>query len=1062
MDGRFSSQGAWGVALTLTLVIFAGCSDDKLDGSLTADSASTPPTSASDVQLTDTTAETDAVFTANDGAPSTPETISADVPQTDVVGDTTSAATDAVTGAVDSTGGGASTSTQVGPAGGLVKGPGGVQLAIPPGALSEPVVIEIAVLTAPADTKSFAYTTPTISLKPDGLQLAASVTLTLVYDPTKLPKDVAPTLQVVHYLAAKGALMAGMPDEPPQTLDVHDVPSAQIDSAAKTISVPLWHFSNYAAGATAGHIVFQTQQSGPDALRVIGHSNGFASTTARSAKTSHIVLHHTDRGKPDKPVSLVTQFTEGWNRVKTGSPSAQWWIGRNGVIGQTVALDGLAYHAGYPANQISPGIEMLNDDTQNWPLPQRLAVRRLVSFLLHANGLPTRGRWQADWPAGPRAVPPGFDPTQTAPAGSSPPHYDRVLGHREVDRHIWITRAYFHNWNKIAKAAGTKVPTRLVYTSNVNGYFKRSIQWHCKGGWSSEVAAGGGWTRKLKGTMQKNGRRDVEICFRPVTVMNINTSITITVQAQYKSAAGTWANTGGQAKVTYSLDGAPTEGSTSGTSHSGWRPGLSAGRRRRDPGGDHEFAFEALMTDLAYDHTGIIDASGGDSYKDKRGGKGGKVVISTGYTFKANHFDTAEALYLNNQNPKTDEATQGYIKHIKEGASEQLDVATYDCLWLLVEGTLHIKQNTAIRAALGIYVAPGGKIVARPTDPKQLDGLQVELETLGEALIYGSIDARGRDAPLTGTGHVGGDGGDVTIRQLAANHTPIPTIVSRGGDTDEASNKSAPGPPGGDGGAVEVTATGPGARIVLTGGEGPGNMTPAFEQAHLAPAPPMNISTKNNPWTTLKSGDRPGLFYAQFKRGICTSGGMGGHWGQQSWHPGSKGGAGGSVTINAASIASNGAALWTGAGLEHFLVRVPVNTVTGTWPAYVSFTGGHGGSGRIGTATVSGEDGGDGGDAGDITITGAYHPEKMAKGKVTVAGWNGQKAQDFWQTSAKPGVIGACNTWSAALPGNAVVRELLRICAVGGSGGHPGGSYKKYSGNFGKKGSNATVTGAPP
>ena len=942
--------------------------------------------------------------------------------------------------------------------GGEVKGPGGARLLIPAGALSEPTAIGLSQIPAPAAVAGFAYTTAAYALTPDGLELARPVTLTLSFQGDKLPTGVAPWAQVVLLLKKDGPRAAGLPTGDPKLLDVHDTPLATVDAAAGTLSVQLWHFSNYVGGAAAGNLQFQTQTSGPDALRVIGHSAGFAWNTNRANATSHLIVHHTD-GRPDP---FAIHFVAGWNAVRNHSPSAQWWVGRNGLIGQTVALDGLAYH-GPPTNDDAPGIEMINDDTQNYPLPQRLAMRRLVGFLARHYSIPLRGRWQANWPAGPRAVPPGFSFNQAPPAGANPPLYDRVLGHREIDQHTWITRAFYANYNNMVAAAGANAATHVAYTGSVNGHFISSNAWSCSGGWGAQVNAGAIFRRAMPVNLTAGGRNDIYTCFRPTLLTANNIGVTITAQAQRQNAAGAWVNVGGQSSVTYQLDNAPNaaaEGGTNGTGQNGWRPGIVAGRRRRDPGGTHLFPFEQLMSGLGYDFTGIIDASGGDSYGEAEGGKGGKVTLSSGHAFAANTFDAAENLYLGNQNPAADEASQAYIQHVIAGASVDLTGASHDFLWLIVEGTLNLKQDTVIRAAQGIYIAPGGKIVARPSDPAQLDGFKVQLETLGEALIYGLIDTRGKDAPTTGATSAGGKGGEVIIRQLAAESSPIPTIISRGGDTDEANNAAAPQPPGGEGGEVQITATG--ARVVLGGGQGAGADPPRFPESHMSPAPPMHISTKGSPASTLTTGDRPLLSYDTFERGICTSGGQGGAWVQLTYDAGSKGGKGGKITLNAATIVANAATLWTGAGLEHFLVRIPVNKVSGTWPAYVSYTGGHGGVGRIGNASKSGGDGGDGGDAGDVQITGAFHPVYTAKHTVPVLGWDGQKAQDYWDSSTQPAPIGTCERWTATLPGQAAASELLRICAVGGSGGHPGGSHKLYSGNFGAKGTDGAVVGAPP
>jgi|GEM_PF-3310111 len=939
----------------------------------------------------------------------------------------------------------------------IVQAPGAT-LEIPVGALPAGTKVTLTKIAPPKADKDFAYTTAAFSIEPDGIELAHTATLTLTYDPAKLPKGANDGDQVVFFLANSGVRMAGLPNAATEDIDVHDIPEYTVDKANKTVSVQLYHFSNYVGGAASGQLQYTTQTHTHNALRVVQKTTGWATATARNQPTTHIVLHHTD-GAALEP--LAKHFKKGWTAARAGKASAQYWVGRNGVIAATTAPEARVGHS-RPTNNVAPGIEIVNDDHEDYPLVQRLAVRRVVNFLADRFSIPLRGRWLNEWYAGPRSTPPGFSYAQVPPVSPQVKHYDRVLGHREVDGHTLLVVSRIPNYPTLK--AGAKPATHLRMTASVRGKFRNARDWNCNtGSWSGWVNANAAWRRKIPTLAAGRSTNVVITCFKPELQTSRNVTINFTSRSQRK--VGTvYQDKGGAGTGSFYLDNAPThsnERGTAGSAANGWQPSVTVGRRRRDPGGDVLFPFGDLMTGLGFDHTGIIEASGGDSWLHEPGGKGGKVEFLAGHSFASGHFDTAENLYLNNQTPGGDESKQGYIKHVGAGTTATLGGAK-DYVWLVVEGTLEITEDSTIKASSGIYVGPTGKIVARSKDKAKPDGFKLTLETLGEALILGLIDTRGLNGDVTGSSAAkGGKGGDVIIRQLANAYTIVPTIISRGGHTD-ATDKNTVVHPGGSGGAVTVKASGTDSRLIFTGGEGLVGSAPRLPPNTLAPSPPMNISTKWTHYGKFQSPTAPKVIYSAFKRGICTSGGMGPSWAGTDWSivqaPGGPGGKGGKITVEAGTLVANRVAFWTGGGLEHFLVRVPVKATTAL-PAFISYTGGHGGSGRIGHDTKPGGEGGKGGDGGDVAISGTWMLTHT-KGTTPVVGWNKQRAHEIWSTSHKGSVNGSCDTYKATVPGYANA-ELLRICHIGGSGGHPGGSTKLSSGDFGSKGKDGIVTGAP-
>lgn len=104
---------------------------------------------------------------------------------------------------------------------------GSAALDVPPAALTQTTSITIETTTGETD---FA---PTAELGPDGTQFAEPVTLTLPYEPSRLPADVLPSDLAVFTHDGGGWV---------------EVPGSAVDESSATVSVPIHHFSSYTIG----------------------------------------------------------------------------------------------------------------------------------------------------------------------------------------------------------------------------------------------------------------------------------------------------------------------------------------------------------------------------------------------------------------------------------------------------------------------------------------------------------------------------------------------------------------------------------------------------------------------------------------------------------------------------------------------------------------------------------------------------------------------------------------------------------------------------------------------
>ena len=691
----------------------------------------------------------------------------------------------------------------IGPAGGMLELPMVGSLDIPAGALTEMTMVRMSRVDAPEAGTDPLWTSDAVRLEPDGLRFALPVTLTLRYDPAGLPEPEYERDQMIFRVDTPEIVVAGdMVEAPEGEGDAHDFSTPVIDTDGRTISVELMHFSDYAAGAPVGNYGFETILSGAEALPVLRYTGATTYvdmdglvTRGRlraAAEIQYLVIHHTSQTG-----TLRAQFAQGHRRARDGSASAHFWIGRNGVIAQVADPRRLISHAG-GANTPSIGIELVNNDREAFPLAQLLATRRLVSFLAHQFNLPLRGRRVDGFsePADVRLVDRRYQPNRgMPPAGSVAENFDRVLGHMEVDRHKFLVRAEF--------VAAPAMAAQVRFTANRAGHFVQMNGWNCGTGWGASVPAGTAFDIPFNAGALMYGNK---VCFRPDSTTITALDDTFEITARLVDAGGMNVAPANDVEVGLDQGAADLTGAVRTMGAMG-QPRVYASRRRRDPGGGHDFDWERLLTSLDHDFTGIINTAGGDAYGEARPGDGGNVIFASEVAFAGGHFNDADELYLNSMDPPGDEATQMYSLVVNAGTTHRLPAAmgVQNFVWLVVNGTLELSGPTQIRASGGIYLGPEGRIVAHDGMGGGRDGFDVTLETLGEALIYGLIDAEGEAAPEMGASGPGGHGGDVTVRMLGATQIQVPTIITRGGDADDVGGAAPISPSGGTGGRVQAT-----------------------------------------------------------------------------------------------------------------------------------------------------------------------------------------------------------------------------------------------------------------
>lgn len=467
------------------------------------------------------------------------------------------------------------------------------------------------------------------------------------------------------------------------------------------------------------------------------------------------------------------------------------------------------------------------------------------------------------------------------------------------------------------------------------------------------------------------------------------------------------------------------------------------------PGGNASAStlFDAVIAGVSAmgrDFPGLVNTSGGDSLGVARAGSGGMI------TYRAHGIPDADHL------PVGTNYTDNAPLIVPPNTTVELTGNSHTDI--IVNGTLRLGGDAMINVAGTLFIAPEytdaqGTVVpaGRIVTSDALNGNALTLNTNGSPIIQGTIDLSGKNAEVMSTD--GGNGGTLSISTGTEGPSLIPTLVSRGGDADQAAVSSNPfASQGGKGGDVVITSQDD---IILSGGNPPVDTLP--------PPPPFSLSSIGVPRPSpgQRVPLRPAAFQVGFSRGILTSGGIGGSGGAEV--SGGRGGDGGTITIQSQNggVIFRDVDLITGAGPEMVFSQIFLPDFLGARNTYYATTGSLGGKG-----VFDGGSGGDGGNAGAITVTGTLRPEPVSFAVIggpfdtgDIIGFNDgprPRVTDYpWDF-----VIGQ-TIQAQAQDGSRLYRLRLDGAgqALGGSGGIPGGSVSSFPGFFGHQGAGGTISG---
>ncbi len=484
--------------------------------------------------------------------------------------------------------------------------------------------------------------------------------------------------------------------------------------------------------------------------------------------------------------------------------------------------------------------------------------------------------------------------------------------------------------------------------------------------------------------------------------------------------------------------------------------------------------YDALgMLDRDRQHTGVVNTSGGDSYGTEAPGDGGNVRFRVDRTVVGN----AVGLVV----PLSSTANAPLI--VGPGTPRSNLSGTQTFSDVIIAGTLEVTGNLELRLVGTFYLAPGGRIVLRQNG----NGGRLTVYSRGTPIIQGLIDARGEDGAAANG--VGGAGGAVDFLLAAPGPLLVPTVISRGGDSDVANpTPPAGGTHGGRGGNVTIeTADSP---LFVGGGVGlrindldlppirSGTipitlpLAPRHVGDFLPPPPPFTLTSlgvtrpvADQRVPLVKSFLQPG-----FSRGLLTTGGMGGAGsGGAGALNGGAGGDGGNITFTLtpnARVAFRDADLITGAEVETVVYRffLPESGLAENIVFPVS--GSLGGVGT-GTGATRGGDGGPGGKAGNILRTGGSivpAPARFAD-LYPVRGFvAGLRLHD-----SDSGATGNTALGSVKEATSATGQKLYRLristsgALIGGLGGIAGGKAVagQFPGAIGAQGAGGSLGGLP-
>ncbi len=481
-------------------------------------------------------------------------------------------------------------------------------------------------------------------------------------------------------------------------------------------------------------------------------------------------------------------------------------------------------------------------------------------------------------------------------------------------------------------------------------------------------------------------------------------------------------------------------------------------------------------------HTGMINTQGGDAFELGTAGNGGAVSLSEDSALVATNVGSAERLDWEENDSQ--QLGPGPLI-VAFGGNATLAAGAHTYTDVLVDGTLNLAGPTQFNLTGSFYLSPRGVIIIRDG----ANGGDLTVYSRGTPLIQGLIDARGSDG-ISGTPN-GGNGGRVSIVYAFPGVLPVPTVYTRGGDADDAdTTATGGGPRGGKGGDVSISLGG--THAFFGGGIGPviGNVSvPAWRSGNIDPAlldppfrwagdflpvpPPFTLSSlgvsppvtgeRVRKWTSVA---QPG-----FKRGILTTGGMGGWGGSTSGNQhGGSAGAGGDVQINVnatGTLTFRDVDLITGGEIETLTHRFYLPPPAASTQRLVcTAAGAQGGFGR--NVGSRGGDGGPGGAAGNITRNGGAldpAPTQFA-GIYEIRGFPAGARLLEADDSCSRGSVAVGNVVEAR---NATGDPLYRLrltsagtALLGGLGGIPSGrSTAGYPGDVGPYGANGTLSGLP-
>ncbi|MFQ5901343.1 MAG: hypothetical protein ACE5IH_07285 [Thermodesulfobacteriota bacterium] len=433
------------------------------------------------------------------------------------------------------------------------------------------------------------------------------------------------------------------------------------------------------------------------------------------------------------------------------------------------------------------------------------------------------------------------------------------------------------------------------------------------------------------------------------------------------------------------------------------------------------------------DNTGFIFTSGGDSFDLASPGNGGNVTMEAGVVVSP--IAAAASLI------------------VPYGSTVTLS-GVQEFLTIRIDGTVDATSSLTLRASTGFFLNKGGLIKVEDG----IDGGALTIESTGTIAINGVINTSGKNA-ASGNG---GNGGDVTIRTSYTEPLQVPTIITRGGDTDtsDCPNRQV-NPPvlctsyiAGNGGDIVITSAGD---IIFSGAATDDS---AYIHDTLPPPPPYTLGTPDKP--RPDPGERLPLLITDFRKGLLTSGGIGGSGTGSGFTAGGggTGGDGGKIYISSTGgdIIFRDIDLFTGGDIEAVEADIYLPSV-GQYP-FFAYTGSLGGKGT-GGGGARGADGGMGGRGGDIEIAqGQLNPLPVSFTSTAILGHNGENP-NYYDNLYIGKTVTAFDTSGRQLYRLKVFDDGGVDKTLGGSGGFPGGSVFAFPGWFGLRGMGGIIINLP-